>query len=92
MHLKNIKSLSVLILIIKYETISQPTTKLQKEEKSGIYKMTCECGSIYIGQMARNFYKRHKEHLPPKNLKKNIIIKSNFAKHILNSKHEYQTK
>ena len=52
------------------------TTKLQNEETSGIYKMTCECGSIYIGQTARNFCKRHKEYLPPKNIKKNTIIQT----------------
>ena len=63
----------------KIGKILQPTTKLQNEEKSGTYKMTCECGSIYIGQRARNIYKRHKEYLPPKtNIKKKILMINSF--------------
>ena len=54
--------------------------------------MICECGSIYIGQTARDFYTRYTEHLPPKTIKKNTIIRSNFAKHLITTNHEYKNK
>ena len=61
-------------------------------KKAGIYKMICDCGSIYIGQTARDFFTRYTEHLPLITIKKNTVIKSNFAKHLITNNHEYKNK
>ena len=37
--------------------------KLEENQKSGIYEVTCECGKQYVGQTARTIDTRIKEHL-----------------------------
>ena len=51
--------------------------------------MKCStCEKFYIGQTGRPFEKRYKEHLPRrKNLAK---LTSNFAKHLVNTNHDYR--
>lgn len=56
-------------------------------DKSGIYKIECSCGLLYIGQSRRAIEERWKEHL--RHMKNNCAEKSAVARHFLvNTKHE----
>ena len=68
--------------ILRFRTPGKPE---KLECKSGIYKIECnDYDSIYIGQTGRSFSKRFAEHIPGPNQK---VLKSNYAKHLLTSKH-----
>ena len=69
------------------KSIKNNKTKLEKNKKSGIYKLTCgDCPKTYIGQTGRNFGKRLKEH-------QSSFIKgktdSNYANHLLEYNHNF---
>lgn len=54
--------------------------KINKENKSGIYKVNCNyCSDFYIGQTSRNFKERFKEH--ERHARLNHPKKSTIAKH-----------
>ncbi|XP_018908846.2 uncharacterized protein [Bemisia tabaci] len=54
-------------------------------EQSGIYRITCECGSLYIGQTGRSIKTRTKEHLNHAKNKK--YGHSSLSDHLIDSKH-----
>jgi arginyl-tRNA--protein-N-Asp/Glu arginylyltransferase len=55
--------------------------------QSGVYKLTCpDCGKVYVGQTARNFATRFKEH---KNAFRIASHSSNFAKHLIEHTHSF---
>lgn len=54
--------------------------------KSGVYKLTCKCNSIYIGQTGRNFNIRLKEHCRAFNSNLDIYH-STFSEHLKNCNH-----
>jgi hypothetical protein len=57
----------------------------QQFEKSGVYSLTClDCQKKYVGQTARSFHTRYKEH--SQEFKFNIR-KSSFAAHVLDNNH-----
>ena len=53
--------------------------------ESGIYRLDCPCGNVYVGKTTRNFKKRILEHKYSFNY--NLIEKSNFAAHLLHPSH-----
>jgi hypothetical protein len=61
----------------------------QEQDKSGIYKLTCNtCKMSYIGQTSRSLKQRYQEHIRDiRNNKPRLT----YAKHILNNKHEHDT-
>jgi phosphoribulokinase len=59
----------------------------QEQEKSGIYKLTCNTYQmIYIGQASRSLKQRYQEHI--RYIRHNEP-QSAYALHILSNKHEY---
>ena len=61
-------------------------TKQNKEEKSGVYQLTCaSCNKFYIGQTKRQLRDRVKEHKA--NIKNNQPHLSAMAKHCLEENH-----
>uniref|UniRef100_A0A8D8Q6E9 GIY-YIG domain-containing protein n=1 Tax=Cacopsylla melanoneura TaxID=428564 RepID=A0A8D8Q6E9_9HEMI len=61
-----------------------PSSKMYK---SGIYKLNCnDCEGSYVGQTARNFNVRIKEHMASYKHKND---KSNFAYHLLQEEHTF---
>lgn len=55
-------------------------------DKTGIYKLSCDdCPSIYIGQTARSFKTRFKEHMPK--MKRLTNQQSAFASHLIDNNH-----
>lgn len=68
--------------------ILQPRLPRPLESKTGIYKISCsDCQCFYVGQTGRPFLKRYSEHLPKRD---HSIVKSNFAKHLIDRNHSYQ--
>jgi len=62
-------------------------TRLQEQEKSGIYKITCKtCHKAYVGQTSRNLKSRFREHIQ---YIKNNDPRSAYALHMINCRHEY---
>lgn len=59
--------------------------KTIKEQKSGIYEITCECGAKYYGQSRRQVRIRYKEHLAA--IRLNQPSKSAVALHSLENLH-----
>jgi dsDNA-specific endonuclease/ATPase MutS2 len=60
---------------------------VNKYDKSGIYKITCQsCQKVYIGQTGRNLKTRFKEHIRSIRFNKD---ESAYAQHILNRGHQY---
>jgi hypothetical protein len=60
---------------------------VDKTELTGVYKINCDtCPSFYIGQTARSFKARFKEHLPKKSAQKQ---NSAFAEHLTTNNHSY---
>ena len=61
--------------------------KIKKYNKTGVYKLTCSnCNKFYIGQTGRPFtigYNKHRKTI------NHPYIKSNFAEHILSTRHKY---
>lgn len=57
-------------------------------DRSGIYKLNCECGQIYIGRTIRSFKIRFQEHIRQLT-KLPDDITSNFAKHIIEKNHNF---
>ena len=88
------KKLAGTVLKIAYRTnnklskyIKNNKTKSSKQNKSGVYKLTCgTCPKFYIGQTGRSFEKRIKEH-------KFGYIKnktnSHYALHLANDSHNF---
>jgi len=61
-----------------------------QSSKSGIYKIKCnKCDCIYIGQTARSFEKRLKEHILA--TKNKEIHKSSVADHMCSEGHQIDT-
>jgi predicted GIY-YIG superfamily endonuclease len=57
--------------------------------QSGVYQLQCtDCPKKYIGQTARTFETRFKEHI--RDIRNNGQS-SRFAQHILDTGHEYET-
>ena len=65
--------------------------RIDKLEKSGVYKLNCSCGRFYIGRTLRNVNTRISEHLKPikKKNSSNQVPASNsaFAQNIFESQH-----
>ncbi|KAI5721395.1 hypothetical protein M8J77_020272 [Diaphorina citri] len=55
------------------------------EDQSGVYRLTCECGSTYVGMTQRSLKTRLNEHKAA--ARNNKPEKSNFAKHVLETGH-----
>jgi hypothetical protein len=64
--------------------LSHTKDRIPCEEKSGVYKLKCECGAIYIGQTGRKFQERVKEHQA---CVRNQKMNSQFAKHLIENNH-----
>lgn len=62
--------------------------KIDPINRSGIYKLTCSCSQAYVGRTYRNFKIRKKEHFRHIRLNSNESL---FAKHILESGHNFDT-
>jgi hypothetical protein len=61
--------------------------KVLEQDKSRIYKLTCNtCYMSYIGQTSRSLKQRYQEHI---RYMKHNEPQSAYALHILNNKHEY---
>uniref|UniRef100_A0A8D8QQH8 Reverse transcriptase domain-containing protein n=1 Tax=Cacopsylla melanoneura TaxID=428564 RepID=A0A8D8QQH8_9HEMI len=61
---------------------------LPNDKKSGVYKLICnDCNGYYVGQTARSFEKRIKEHVSAHTNK--AMNKSNFAQHLLEENHSF---
>jgi len=58
---------------------------LEPLQYKGVYKIMCECGTCYIGEIGRSIHERVKEHYA--NLQYNRIIKFALAKHVDKTKH-----
>lgn len=60
-------------------------------DKSGVYKLSCVCGSFYVGKTIRKFSIRIKEHLnllkQDNRLLDDTSAKSAFAEHVLSCNH-----
>ncbi len=52
---------------------------VDESQNPGVYRIPCECGLVYIGEIGRNLSKRLKEH--ETNCKKAELDKSAVAKH-----------
>ena len=65
--------------------LSHTKDKIPLLEKSGVYKLFCECGAAYVGQTGRKFKERIKEHVT---CAKNKDLTSLFAKHLIEEKHK----
>lgn len=83
----------------QYHISFEPLTNLKKEfcrkidkidnlEKSGVYKLQCDCGKAYIGQTGRTFKKRFQEHINCIKVNNNNLF-SSFAEHILQTSHSF---
>ena len=59
--------------------------KIEMDSESGIYKLTCDCNSIYIGKTYRKFKRRIYEHYHA--FLYTLPDKSNFAAHLLQTNH-----
>lgn len=80
--------------------LSRLKDPIPEEEKGGVYKLSCNCGKIYIGQSGRSIKQRIYEHkldyrnlaglkqTPPSFKDKKEI--SAFAKHCANSGHKFE--
>lgn len=69
--------------------IKNNKTKLDKNNKSGVYKLTCkDCPKTYIGQSGRSFSKRIKEHQASFIKRK---TDSHYANHLLESGHNFNS-
>jgi predicted GIY-YIG superfamily endonuclease len=64
--------------------ISHTKERICVSDKSGVYKLNCQCGAAYIGQTGRKFKERVKEH---HSCFKNKDSASLFAKHLLDENH-----
>jgi hypothetical protein len=62
--------------------------KINPHEGPGVYKVTCECGDVYIGQTRRSINTRIKEHKSC--LTKLDSVKSAVAKHSIEEDHKIQ--
>lgn len=59
--------------------------------KSGIYQIKCsDCNKSYIGQTSRSFKKRFQEHIQALKSGNKTTMKSNFAEHLIETRHEYK--
>jgi hypothetical protein len=65
--------------------LSKAKDIIPRLEKSGVYKLVCECSASYIGQTGRKFKERLKEHIA---CFKNGQSQSNFASHLLDNNHQ----
>lgn len=71
--------------LLKHQSLGSTPLK----DKSGVYRMECStCDKFYIGQTGRSFGIRYKEHLPKGKL---VNITSNFAKHLIDDNHDYES-
>jgi hypothetical protein len=64
--------------------LSKTKDNVPNLEKSGVYKLKCECSAAYIGQTGRKFKERLREHMA---CFKRRLPNSNFAKHLLEKGH-----
>ena len=71
------------------QIITHKIDKINILSKSGIYKLTCECNSFYIGRSIRSIKNRFKEH--QNYITKSTTGKSAFSDHILETAHVYNT-
>jgi len=75
------------INMLQQLTKSKIINNTQEQDKSGIYKLTCNtCKMSYIGQTSHGLKQRYQEHI--RYIKHNDP-QSAYALHILNNKHEY---
>jgi predicted GIY-YIG superfamily endonuclease len=65
--------------------LSNVKDPIPNKDKSGVYKLRCECNAVYVGQTGRKFHERIKEH---KACVKNKKMTSQFAKHLLEQNHK----
>lgn len=62
-------------------------SKTRKEQKSGVYKLTCgSCDKLYLGQTGRSFAIRVNDHKLSYNRKDG---KSNYANHLIDKEHVF---
>lgn len=59
--------------------------KTNTYDRSGVYKLTCNCKHTYIGQTGRNLKTRYKEHIRSFRLN---TRRSNYANHLYDHQHE----
>lgn len=71
-----------------YRLLKHPSrSPASLKDKAGVYMLECSsCEKFYIGQTGRSFGTRFKEHLPKGKL---TNITSNFAKHLVDTNHDY---
>ena len=73
--------------ILQQLTKPNLTSKTQEQDKSGIYKLTCNiCQMSYIGQTSRSLKQGYQEHI--RYIRHNEP-QSAYALHILSNKNEY---
>lgn len=63
-------------------------------DKSGIYLLRCSCNDFYIGRTFRSFKTRigeHSKEISNPDSKTKDDFKSNFAKHVLNQNHHFNS-
>ncbi|KAI5708321.1 hypothetical protein M8J77_020540 [Diaphorina citri] len=61
--------------------------KVEDEECSGVYKLTCECGAEYVGMTRRNIKTRTEEHIAA--ARNSTKGRSNYADHLIDEGHDY---
>jgi len=65
---------------------SRTKDQIPKNEKSGVYSLTCsDCGAIYIGETSRPLHRRLSEHIDA--FLKKQPQKSAMAEHLLTTNH-----
>ena len=79
---------------IAFRTNNNQKQKLMNKDRgtdrlsqSGIYELHCECNAKYIGRTTRKFSQRFNEH--KHSFIHNYPERSNYAAHLLNSKHKF---
>jgi len=72
---------------IVFGTVITHNTKREKHTSTGVYKLKCnDCPKYYIGQTGRSFKTWYTEQIKALT---QLLMKSNFAEHILNTHHTY---
>ena len=79
---KNIKTVFKPLKTLK-QSFTSLKDKINPLQQSGVYKISCSCGTLYIKQIAWSFEERLKEHI--EDINHNHITKYAIAKQSLNT-------